>query len=85
MQAELECHLILLLELESFKGSPQVQVDGRKLFPCLLARNLCCLSAESEGACVTVVVIKFTAGVEALICVCTFDKRVVLVLPCLSF
>lgn len=33
VQAELECHLILVVKLESFKGSPQVQVDGRKLFP----------------------------------------------------
>lgn len=75
VQAELECHLILLVKLESFKGSPQVQVDGRKLFPCFLARNLCCLSAKSAGACVTVVVIKVTARVEALICVCTFKIR----------
>lgn len=75
VQAELECHLILLVKLESFKGSPQVQVDGRKLFPCLLARNLWCLSAESDGASVTVVVIKFPAGVEALNCVCTFEIR----------
>lgn len=75
VQAKLECHLILLVKLESFKGSPQVQVDGRKLFPCLLARNLWCLSAESDGASVTVVVIKFPAGLEALNCVCTFEIR----------
>lgn len=75
VQAELECHLILLVKLESFKGSPQVQVDGRKLFPCFLAKNLCFLSAQSATACVTVVVSKVRARVEALICVCTFKIR----------
>lgn len=42
---------------------------------CFLARNLCCLSAESASACETVVVIKVTARAEALICLCTFKIR----------